>query len=88
LFTKNIYFKISKLTPKFISPFKITEYIRKAVYKLKLLSIYNRLYNVFNINLLKKYYIQKSKRPKSYNKKSYLSLLKIIKIKNKKSKQL
>jgi hypothetical protein len=56
------------------------------MYKLRLLSIYNRLYNVFNINLLKEYYIQKDKRPKLYNKKSYLSLLKIIKIRNKKLK--
>jgi hypothetical protein len=76
LFTKNIYFKISKLTPKFISPFKITEYIREAAYKLKLLSMYNRLYNVFNINLLKEYHIQKSKRPKSYNKKELPKLTK------------
>jgi hypothetical protein len=76
LFTKNIYFKISKLAPKFISPFKITKYIREATYKLKLLSIYNQLYNVFNINLLKKYYIQKSKRPELYNKKKLPKLIK------------
>jgi hypothetical protein len=76
LSTKNIYFKISKLTPKFISLFKITEYIRKAAYKLKLLSIYNQLYNVFNINLLKEYYIQKSKRPELYNKEELPKLAK------------
>ena len=76
MFTKNIYFKIDKLAPKFISSFKITKYIRKAVYKLKLLSIYNRLYNVFNINLLKEYYIQKSKKPKLYSKKELLKLIK------------
>jgi hypothetical protein len=76
LFTKNIYFKISKLAPKFISLFKITEYIKKAAYKLKLLSIYNRLYNVFNVNLLKEYYIQKNKRLKLYNKKELPKLAK------------
>jgi hypothetical protein len=41
LFTKNIYFKISKLAPKFIGLFKITEYIREVMYKLKLLSMYD-----------------------------------------------
>jgi hypothetical protein len=76
LFTKNIYFKISKLVSKFISLFKITEYIKKAAYKLRLLSIYNQLYNAFNINLLKEYYIQKSKKPKLYNKKELLKLAK------------
>jgi hypothetical protein len=76
LFTKNIYFKINKLAPKFIGSFKITEYIKKAAYKLKLLSIYNRLYNIFNINLLKEYYIQKNKKPKSYNKKELFKLVK------------
>jgi hypothetical protein len=76
LFTKNIYFKINKLALKFIGLFKITEYIRKAVYKLELLSIYDWLHNVFNVNLLKKYYIQKSKEPKSYNKKELLKLAK------------
>jgi hypothetical protein len=76
LFTKNIHFKINKLALKFISLFKITEYIKEAVYKLKLLSIYDRLYNVFNVNLLKEYYIQKGKRPKLYNKKELPKLVK------------
>jgi hypothetical protein len=76
LFTKNIHFKISKLAPKFIGPFKITEYIREAVYKLKLLSMYNRLHNVFNVNLLKEYHIQKSKGPELYNKKELPKLAK------------
>jgi hypothetical protein len=76
LFTKNIHFKISKLAPKFIGPFKITEYIKEAVYKLKLLSIYNWLHNVFNVNLLKKYYIQKGKELKLYNKKELSKLVK------------
>jgi hypothetical protein len=76
LFIKNIYFKINKLALKFISPFKITEYIKEVIYRLKLLSIYNWLYNVFNVNLLKEYYIQKSKRPKSCNKKELSKLAK------------
>jgi hypothetical protein len=76
LFIKNIYFKISKLALKFISFFKIIKCIKEAIYKLKLLSIYNRLYNVFNVNLLKEYYIQKSKGPKLYNKKELLKLVK------------
>jgi hypothetical protein len=33
-------------------------------------------HNVFNINLLKEYYIQKSKEPKLYNKKELLKLVK------------
>jgi hypothetical protein len=68
LSTKNIYFKISKLAPKFIGPFKITECIKEAAYRLKLLSIYDRLHNVFNVNLLKEYHIQKGKEPELYNK--------------------
>jgi hypothetical protein len=76
LSTKNIHFKIGKLTPKFISLFKITEYIKKAIYKLKLLSIYDRLYNVFNVNLLKEYYIRKGEKPKLYSKKELPKLAK------------
>jgi hypothetical protein len=76
LSTKNIYFKIGKLTPKFIGLFKITECIKEATYKLKLLSMYDRLHNVFNVNLLKKYYIQKDKRPKLYSKKELPKLVK------------
>jgi hypothetical protein len=53
---QNIYFKIGKLAPKFIGPFKVTECIGEAAYKLELLSIYNRLHDVFNVNLLKEYY--------------------------------
>jgi hypothetical protein len=76
LSTKNIYFKIGKLTPKFISLFKITECIREAAYRLELPSIYDRLYNVFNINLLKEYHIQKDKEPKSYGKEELPKLAK------------
>jgi hypothetical protein len=76
LSTKNIYFKISKLTPKFIGFFKIIKYIKKAIYKLKLLNIYDRLYNIFNINLLKEYYIQKGEKLELYNKKELFKLAK------------
>jgi hypothetical protein len=76
LFIKNIYFKIDKLALKFIGLFKIIKYIKKAVYKLELLSIYNQLHNVFNVNLLKEYYIQKSKGAKLYNKKKLPKLVK------------
>ena len=55
LLTKNIKFKEGKLILKFISLFKILKYIRKLVYKLKLLNIYNRLYPTFYISLLKEY---------------------------------
>jgi hypothetical protein len=76
LSTKNIYFKIGKLAPKFIGPFKIIECIREAVYRLELLSMYNRLHNVFNVNLLKEYYIQKGKGPKLYGKEKLFKLAK------------
>jgi hypothetical protein len=76
LSTKNIHFKIDKLAPKFIGPFKITEYIKEAMYRLKLLSMYDRLHNVFNINLLKEYHIQKGKGPKLYSKKELPKLAK------------
>jgi hypothetical protein len=46
------------------------------MYKLKLLSIYNQLHNVFNINLLKEYHIQKNKRPELYSKEELPKLAK------------
>jgi hypothetical protein len=55
LLIKNIKFKEGKLILKFISLFKILKYIRKLVYKLKLLNIYNRLYPTFYISLFKEY---------------------------------
>jgi hypothetical protein len=76
LSTKNIYFKISKLAPKFIGSFKITECIKEAVYRLKLLSMYNRLHNVFNVNLLKEYHIQKGEEPELYGKEKLPKLAK------------
>ena len=55
LLIKNIKFKEGKLALKFISLFKIFKYIRKLVYKLKLLNIYNYLYFTFYISFLKEY---------------------------------
>jgi transposase InsO family protein len=68
LSTKNIHFKIGKLAPKFIGPFKITECIGEAAYRLELPSMYDRLHNVFNVNLLKEYHIRKGEGPESYGK--------------------
>jgi hypothetical protein len=76
LSTKNIHFKIGKLAPKFIGLFKITECIKEAAYRLKLSNMYDRLHNVFNVNLLKKYHIQKGKGPKSYSKEELPKLIK------------
>ena len=41
---KNIKLKAGKLALKFISLFKILEYIREVVYKLDLLNLYEKLY--------------------------------------------
>jgi hypothetical protein len=76
LSTKNIHFKIGKLAPKFISLFKISEYIREAAYRLELSSIYDQLHNVFNVNLLKEYHIRKGKGPESYSKEELPKLAK------------
>jgi hypothetical protein len=58
LLIKNIKFKEGKLVLKFISLFKILKYIKELAYKLKLPSIYNRLYFTFYISFLKKYIIK------------------------------
>jgi hypothetical protein len=55
LLTKNLKFKVGKLILKFINLFKILKYIRKLVYKLNLLNIYNYLYFTFYISLFKRY---------------------------------
>jgi hypothetical protein len=52
---KNIKFKEGKLALKFINLFKILKCIRELAYKLKLPSIYNRLYPTFYISLFKEY---------------------------------
>jgi hypothetical protein len=56
---KNIKLKVRKLTPKYISPFKILKCIRDLAYKLKLPSLYNRLYLTFYISLFKEYKVKK-----------------------------
>jgi hypothetical protein len=59
LLTKNLKFKEGKLILKFISLFKILKYIKELIYKLKLLSIYNRLYPTFYISFFKEYIAKK-----------------------------
>jgi hypothetical protein len=59
LLTKNIKLKVGKLKLKFIGLFKVLKYIGQAVYKLELLSIYNRLYLTFYISFLKEYIVKK-----------------------------
>ena len=44
---------------KFISLFKIFEYIGKSIYKLDFLNLYNKLYLIFYIFFLKEYIIKK-----------------------------
>jgi hypothetical protein len=60
LLIKNFKFKEGKLILKFISLFKIFKYIKKLVYKLELLNIYNCLYLTFYISLFKEYIAKKS----------------------------
>jgi len=55
LLTKNIKLKAGKLSLKFIGPFKILKYISNSVYKLKLLSLYKKLYLIFYVLLLEEY---------------------------------
>jgi hypothetical protein len=59
LLTRNLKFKTRKLILKFISLFKILKYIRELIYKLELLSLYNRLYLTFYISFLKEYIFKK-----------------------------
>jgi hypothetical protein len=55
LLIRNLKFKVRKLILKFINLFKILKYIKELVYKLKLLSLYNRLYLTFYISFFKEY---------------------------------
>jgi hypothetical protein len=59
LSTRNLKFKARKLISKFISLFKILEYIKESAYKLELLSLYNCLYLTFYISFLKEYIFKK-----------------------------
>ena len=61
--------------PKFIGLFKILKYISKSIYKLDLLSLYNRLYLTFYISLLKEYIIKKGQDPNLYLAKDFLKLI-------------
>jgi hypothetical protein len=59
LFIKNIKLKAKKLILKFISLFKILEYIKEVAYKLDLLNLYEKLYFIFYVSLLKKYILRR-----------------------------
>jgi hypothetical protein len=63
LLTKNLRLRAEKLSLKFISLFKIIEYIGDSVYRLDLLSQYEKLYPVFNVSLLEVYYLRKGHEP-------------------------
>ena len=59
LLIRNLRLKVGKLKLKFISLFKILEYISDLAYKLDLPSIYERLYPIFYISLLEEYVAKK-----------------------------
>ena len=63
---KNIKLKAGKLALKFISLFKILEYIREVVYKLDLLNLYEKLYSTFHVSLLEKYISRRGQVPDLY----------------------
>jgi hypothetical protein len=75
LFIKNIKLKARKLILKFISLFKILEYIREIAYKLDLLNLYEKLYSIFHVSLLKKYTLRKKQVPDLYPLKDLLKLV-------------
>ena len=72
---KNIKLKAGKLALKFISPFKILEYIREVAYKLDLLNLYEKLYSTFHVSLLKKYTLRRRQVPDLYPLKDLLELV-------------
>ena len=47
--------KRGKLNPRYIGPFRILERIRPVAYHLELPSELNRIHNVFNVSMLRKY---------------------------------
>ncbi len=55
LLIKNIKLKTGKLLLKFIGPFQILKCVRELAYKLKLPSLYNKLYPIFHVSLLEEY---------------------------------
>jgi hypothetical protein len=72
--TKNLCLKTGKLSLKFISLFKIIKYISNSIYYLDLLSQYKKLYPIFNVFLLKIYYLRKGYKPWNYLIKGFLDL--------------
>ena len=58
LSTANLKLKDKKLQPKFIGPFRVTERIGNQAYRLALPNQYDRLHNVFPIQLLEPYHGQ------------------------------
>ena len=63
LLIKNLRLKAGKLSLKFISLFKITEYIGDIVYRLDLLNQYEKLHLIFNVSLLEVYHLKKGYKP-------------------------
>ena len=76
LLTKNLRLKAEKLSPKFIGLFKIIKYISDSVYRLNLLSQYEKLYPMFNVSLLEVYYPRKGHKPWKYLTREFLDLAK------------
>ena len=72
---KNIKLKARKLTLKFISSFKILECIKEVAYKLDLLNLYEKLYSIFHVSLLKKYTSRKKQVPDLYPLRDLLELV-------------
>jgi hypothetical protein len=76
LLTKNLRLKAEKLSLKFIGLFKIIECIGDSVYRLDLLSQYEKLYLIFNVSLLEVYYLRKGYKLWKYPTKEFLDLIK------------
>jgi hypothetical protein len=55
--------KDKKLQPKYIGPFCISECIGNQAYRLVLLAKYDKLYDVFPVQLLEPYYPRKGEDP-------------------------
>jgi hypothetical protein len=75
LSTKNLRLRAGKLSLKFISLFKIIEYIGNSVYRLNLLSQYKKLYSVFNVSLLEVCHLRKGYKPWKYLTREFLDLV-------------
>jgi hypothetical protein len=75
LLTKNLRLRAGKLSLKFIGLFKIIECIGDSVYRLDLLSQYEKLYPVFNVSLLEVYHPRKGHKPWKYLTREFLDLV-------------